>query len=681
MNRKALSDKILVLGVDGMDPKLTKRFVEEGIMPNVKEYLERGVAREDLVMQGGHPTITPPMWTTMATGTCPGTHGITCFWNPDMENLDTLSYALDSRKCKSEPLWNVFAEAGKKTLVWQWPGSSWPPTSDNPNLYVVDGTTPGFVGTGACSIDWEKVVLADKDFTEVRYQPHIQVSNGAGCVLTDVDVADDKPESSGLVDSVKGGGSGGGVQNIELSEADGELGLDDTPIDIVNSPIKPAKGWAEAPADALEMTIVLGNGYVSRPTLILKNDNGVYDTIAMYKNKKATEPIMTVKVGEPLKEFIDEEANPDGEKVACVRFVKIAELKDDGSHVKIHIGAAADSTDPSVWHPHAFREEIIENIGLLPSLPCHGSQQPDSAKYLMIDGWEKVCEYQAKALNYCAEEAGFEVIYSHLHNVDHMGHKFWHHAKPRENTPEAIARAEAYQNCIREVYKQTDRYLGQFLHLLDEDWSIFIMSDHGLMVMEEEHPPLIGDAFGCNVRVLQELGFTVLKQDENGNDIKEIDWEKTKAVATRGGHIYINLKGRNPHGIVDPADKYEVEEELIKALYHYEYKGKRAISLALRNKDAKILGMYGPECGDVVYFLAEGFNRLHGDSLATTNGYWGTTVSPIVIFAGKGFKKGAKINRIIQQVDFAATIAAVGGVRMPRDCEGAPVYPAFEEEF
>ena len=70
MNRKALSDKIIVLGVDGMDPNLTKKFVEEGILPNVKKFLERGVAREDLLMQGGHPTITPPMWTTMATGTC-----------------------------------------------------------------------------------------------------------------------------------------------------------------------------------------------------------------------------------------------------------------------------------------------------------------------------------------------------------------------------------------------------------------------------------------------------------------------------------------------------------------------------------------------------------------------------------------------------------------------------------
>lgn len=678
MNRKALSDKILILGVDGMDPALTKRFIEMGEMPNTKKFLERGVAREDLIMQGGHPTITPPMWTTMATGTCPGTHGITCFWNPDMENLDTLSYALDSRKCKSEPLWNVFAEAGKKTLVWQWPGSSWPPTSDNPNLYVVDGTTPGFPGTGNATADWEKIIVADKSFQSVLFQPRVQVKNGAGCILTDLDL-DEPAEGNSVSAGITGGGSGG-VQNIELSEADGELGLDDTPIDAVNSPIKEPTNWASAPVDALEFTIVVGNGYVRRPCLILKNAEGIYDTIAMYENKKNSEPIVTVTLGEKVKQFEDVEP-VDEKKVRCVRTIYLDELTQDGSNLRIHLGTATDSTNSDLWHPVSFHDEVMEKVGLLPSVPASGSTTPTLSKNWMIDNWEFCCDYQAKVLNYCATEGGFDVIYSHIHNVDQMGHKFWHHAKPRTSDPEATLRAEAYQECILDVYRQTDRYLGQFLYLLDEDWTIFIMSDHGLMVMEEKHPPLIGDAFGCNVRVLEELGFTVLKKDENGNALKEIDWEKTRAVATRGGHIYINLKGRNPKGIVDPEDKYEVEEELIKALYHYEYKGKRAISLALRNKDAKVLGMYGPECGDVIYFIAEGFNRLHGDSLTTSYGYWGTSVSPMVIFAGKGFKQGATINRIIQQVDFAATVAAIGGVRMPRDCEGAPVYPAFAEEF
>ena len=100
-----------------MDPGLTKKFLEEGIMPSVKTLLERGVAREDLIMQGGHPTITPPMWTTMATGTCPGTHGTS-----PVSGIRTMKIWIPLYihwipcKCKSEPLWNC--EAGQKTLVW-----------------------------------------------------------------------------------------------------------------------------------------------------------------------------------------------------------------------------------------------------------------------------------------------------------------------------------------------------------------------------------------------------------------------------------------------------------------------------------------------------------------------------------------------------------------------------------
>ena len=64
MKRSAMTEKIIVLGVDGMDPRLTRKYVDMGLMPNVQKYLERGSARKDLVMLGGQPTITPPMWTT-----------------------------------------------------------------------------------------------------------------------------------------------------------------------------------------------------------------------------------------------------------------------------------------------------------------------------------------------------------------------------------------------------------------------------------------------------------------------------------------------------------------------------------------------------------------------------------------------------------------------------------------
>lgn len=681
LQRKALADKIIILGVDGMDPSLTNKFLAQGELPNVKQFIERGSAREDLIMLGAHPTITPPMWTTMATGTCPGTHGITCFWNQDHENLDTMVYALDSRKCQSEPLWNVFAEAGKKTLVWHWPGSSWPPTSDSPNLHVVDGISPSGVGMGNATGDWETLIVGDVKFEGVTYQPRIQVNNGAGCIITDL--PDDIGEQNGVGAAVVGELDEKGekkVTNIELSEADGELGLDASPINIVNSAIKPASGWLNAPEDALEFTAVIGEGFVRRPCLILKNKDGQYDRVAFYKTKNDDEPIIVLSVEETMQTLVEELPYKDDKKL-CSRNIKLVDLEVDGTHVRLWLGVAIDITNDHLWHPTTLHDEIIQNVGPQSPTAIYGAFDPKLAGMLQIGSWDKYCDWQSKVLNHFVSTGRYDVIYSHLHNVDAMGHKFWHHAKPRGTSEEAIKRAEDYQDLILDVYRQTDRYLGSFLHLLDEGWTVLIMSDHGLLTMGEEHPPLIGDAFGCNVRVLEELGFTALKKDANGNAIKEIDWDNTKAVATRGGHIWINLKGRDTHGIVEPEDKYAVEEEIIKALYHYEYMGRRAIQLALRNKDAKVLGMYGPECGDIIYFLAEGFNRLHGDSLTTMESYFDTSVSPIVIMAGKGIKAGYKVQQTLPQLGFAPTIAVLGGVRMTKGCEGAPYYEVFTEEI
>ena len=68
MKREALTNKIAVVGVDGFDPKFAKRCMDKGLMPNLKKYIEKGACREDLTMLGGMPTVTPPMWTTLATG-------------------------------------------------------------------------------------------------------------------------------------------------------------------------------------------------------------------------------------------------------------------------------------------------------------------------------------------------------------------------------------------------------------------------------------------------------------------------------------------------------------------------------------------------------------------------------------------------------------------------------------
>ena len=75
--------------------------------------MEMGSCREDLVLLGAVPTITPPMWATLGTGCYPMTHGIVDF-NLSGKDLEITYAAFASNFLKVQPLWNITAEAGKK---------------------------------------------------------------------------------------------------------------------------------------------------------------------------------------------------------------------------------------------------------------------------------------------------------------------------------------------------------------------------------------------------------------------------------------------------------------------------------------------------------------------------------------------------------------------------------------
>lgn len=680
MNRQALTDKMIVLGVDGLEPRLASKYLAAGKMPNLQQFIDRGACRQDLMLLGAMPTVTPPLWTTLATGAYPGTHGITCFFAQDHNNLDSMLYNLDSRKCQAEPLWNVFAEdAGKKTLVWHWPGSAWPPTSDSCNLHVVDGLQPSAINAGVAGIDIVKLVFASNKLTQVEFLPDTaQIAPGAGCIIDDVEALMEAPkEMNNLRQAIS---SGHNVRHIITCENENEIhSLMQMSADTIKSPIKEASGWILAPAGAKEFTLIVGKGTDRRPALLLPNASGKYDTVAIYRSKKDTEPYVTVKKGEIAFNVMDVIPNDDGQKIPCVRHYQVLDMASDGSDVKMLLNIAMDISRDDFWHPKTLYRDIIENVGHIPARPMVTGSNESLVRSTLIPMYDYYVDWQADCLTYLMQEQRYDVIFSHLHNVDSMGHQFWHYAKYQE---EWQNNAEAYQQFMEDVYIQTDRYLGQFLPFLDQGWTMIITSDHGL-ITQEYHGVILGEPGGLNVPVMEELGYTVMLKDAEGNSTHDVDWAQTRAVAIRGDHIYINLKGRNPQGIVDPADQYELETNIISDLYHYRdpKTGKRVVALAMRNKDAVIIGMNGPECGDIVYFSEEGFNKIHADSLSTQRGFADTSVSPIFIAAGSGIKAGFTTDRVIRQVDVAPTMAALGGVRMPAQSEGSVVHQILSEEF
>ncbi len=668
--RKAMAEKVMIIGIDGLDPRLTKKCMDANLMPHTKHLVEIGACREDLMMLGGQPTVTPPMWTTLATGAYPCTHGITCFLRQSTQSLDGTEYNLDSRNCKAEQLWNVTAEAGLKTLVWHWPGSAWPPSSDNPNLYVVDGSSPGAVNTSICTIDKEKILVADVKVMDVTFKAKAAQDSKVPCVIEDLKTDDLTFDVSKLAHSRES------TKNIILSHADGEGAISDAPFDVVMSYIRPAQGWKSVPEGAKEFTLLHSGGLLRRPALILANEQGIYDRVEIYKSKKDDAPLAVLEKGVFTPDIFDE-AIKDDTRYRVNRNMRILELSENGEHLRMWISSGLDMDNDTLWHPKRLFQAVTENVGYPQPTCLTGGADKRLISECLGANWRYSGQWTADAIHYLIHQEDLQVVFSQFHNVDLQSHMI---AKYLKNGHGELA-GKDYQDMLDAVYAQTDEYIGRYLDLLDEGWTLIVTSDHGLVCPEFE-PPLICDPSGLNAGLMGELGYTVLKKDENGNPLKEVDWSQTKAVQIRGNHIWINLKGRNATGIVEPEEQYELEEEIMTALYGYRHpeSGKRVIALALRNKDAYLLGMGGPECGDILVWIAEGYNYDHCDSLSTTYGHATTSTSPIFIGAGPGFKPGYT-KRIIREVDVAPTVAALLGVRMPRECEGAPVYQILSETF
>lgn len=669
--------KVFIMGIDGMDPKITQQYIDEGLMPNLVKFLERGSARENLAMIGGQPTVTPPMWTTLATGASPYVHSVHSFSRAG-DYIGLAGYNFDSRNCLAEQLWNVTAEAGIKTLVWHWPGSAWPPSSDNPNLCVIDGTQPEGVNCGNSVIEEEKVMIADEKTPDVLFRAKAATDSNVPCFISGMEFEDNEMEDA--LATLCGGQERMAVPMLEQGDAET---LSKLPMDVIYSPIKPAQGWADTPADAKECTIIHSKGLIHRPCLILKNEEGIYDTMKIFKNKKETEPIATLKTNEYVKNVIDDAiVEKTDERIQVNRNMRILEMAEDGSHIRMWISAAMDFHNDTLWYPKSLLPEIVKNVGYPQPCSVAGGQDLQLVEDCMRATWDAAGEWTSDSIHYLIKEHGFQMVFSHFHNIDLQGHMIVQFLKRGNSSLDA----ETIQNLFREVYKQTDRYIGSYLDLLDDDWTIMIVSDHGQTCPEYHMSQLLCGDDNFNAKEMVDWGFTVLKKDENGNDLPEIDWSKTKAVMWRMGEVWINLKGREVHdgieGIVDPADKWQLEEEIMTKILETKspMTGMRVAQLAMRNKDAVLLGMGGPKCGDIVFLAAEGYTMDHADSISTVEGACGTSCMSIFAAAGPGIKENFRTKRVVHHVDVTPTIATLFGIRMPNECEGAPIYQILTNE-
>src|SRR4029453_5090674 len=116
--------RVMVLGLDGMDPRTVDLLMSEGKMPNFARLRKDGAYAP---LMSAEPLLSPVVWTTIATGKGPDQHRIGHFVAVN-EKGDQLPVTSAMRKVKA--VWNILSDAGRRVAVLGW-WATWPSEKGN----------------------------------------------------------------------------------------------------------------------------------------------------------------------------------------------------------------------------------------------------------------------------------------------------------------------------------------------------------------------------------------------------------------------------------------------------------------------------------------------------------------------------------------------------------------------
>ena len=149
---------------------------------------------------------------------------------------------------------------------------------------------------------------------------------------------------------------------------------------------------------------------------------------------------------------------------------------------------------------------------------------------------------------------------------------------------------------IENLYRDMDRIVGRTLAQIDPGTAIFVLSDHGFC----------GFRRGVNLNTwLLRDGYLVLN-GESGDYFAGVDWSRTRAYTFGLGGLYLNLKGREALGIVDPTDADRLRAELCTRLSGLQDGTDTAINEVWQSRNL-YSGPYLEAAPDLIVGYAEGY--------------------------------------------------------------------------
>ena len=491
---KSMYDRVIVLGIDGLDPNLTERFMQAGDLPNFSRLRNAGSYAHSIT---SNPPQSPVAWSDIGTGTDPGTHDVFDFilrhpkkYLPDLsilranrQNLLGSREKMFEQTCRAKFFWDYTAEAGIPSYSIRWP-MTFPPNASGSKVLAGLGVPDIKGGLGRylyfstkpsdkTQEGAEKTVPLNFDGKKAK----AQISGPYTMGLTG------KKEATLPLEIEKLDG-----KTLRLSVAQKTFNLtagqwsDWVPMEFSGGPLKKISG--------------IGRFYL----VSIEPDISIYLTPLQVNPK---DPCFII-------------SSPDDY------------ARELGSDLGGYYHTLGIPEDTKPLNEGAISDEVF------------------------IEMCDAIMKEREKMLHYALGKFKEGVFSFVIDTTDRIQHMFWRF-EDKKHPLYTQAGEKRYGNVIRDYYKWSDRIVGDIMKGHVNEKTLFIvLSDHGFNTFRK----------GVNVnRWLIEKGYMALKEEpdpqdkEGGALFQHVNWNKTSAYSLGFSSVYLNLKGREGSGIVQPGSE------------------------------------------------------------------------------------------------------------------------------
>ena len=374
-------------------------------------------------------------------------------------------------------------------------------------------------------------------------------------------------------------------------------------------------------------------------------------------------------------------------------------------------------------HPPELAAELEKEIGDYCIYPTETFTE--SRKESFLRATYDLLDMRTRTALYLTRTRPWDVFMTVFFDTDRVLHQLWHYMDP-----DHIWRTDREDKewVVRDYFKEVDRSIARLLdsQSVDKDTQVIILSDHGMgrannfivlnnWLLETGLLRLKRDPWTHLKEFMFRHGFTLRNVHQIADRLGlarqaeyvagyfvdhllkiaflsflDVDWKRSKAYSfgRHLGSIYVNVKGREPQGIVERGAEYEAVRDEIERLA-YEFRdpqtGRLLIGQVLRREEiysgpyldrAPDLILRPKEPSDIFFGLAD-FG--HRDTISTVYRYSGMHRDyGMLITSGPGIRRGSRIEGAAIQ-DIAPTVLYTMGLPVPSDMDGRVLEEAFTD--